>query len=71
MFYLHKYLHYTYFLGDTYTTLTTTYNTYITILTTSLAKFNYSWSIYKCIICILIVRASNKNFVCYLHYMLY
>jgi len=42
MFYLHKYLHYTYFLGDTYTTLTTTYNTYITILTTSLAKFNYS-----------------------------
>ena len=43
----------------------------IIIIIIIITKFNYSWSIYKCIICILIVRASNKNFVCYLHYILY
>ena len=37
----------------------------------TLVKWNYSWSVYKVIVYILIVRVTNKNFVCYFHYVGY
>ena len=60
----------TYFLHNTCTTLTcTTYDTYYNTIT--LVKWNYSSSVYNVIVYILIVRVSNKNFVCYFHYVGY
>ena len=70
--YLFIYMIYTctYFLHNTCTTLTcTTYDTCYNTIT--LVKWNYSWSVYNVIVYILIVRVTNKNFVCYFHYVGY